>query len=293
MEIFKNTFELKSNTSLILGFFDGIHLAHREVIKSAVDFAKRNNAKSLLITFKESPAEFFKKNVSYIFPREYNYKLIEQLGVDYLLELDFRDFINMSADNFLIWLEEHFSIISISTGFNYTFGANRQGTAEYLIKNQSKYNFKYLCAEEIKINQETVSSTLIRKLLTNGNIEKANQLLDNIFSLKSTVIRGKQLGREIGFPTANLKYPENIIKIPHGVYESKVFNMPAILNWGIKPTVDGKEELLEVHIPNFNENLYEKELEIQILRKIRDEKKFDNIEELKNQIKRDIECLKL
>ena len=152
MEILNDIFELKSDTSIILGFFDGIHLAHREVIKSAVDFAKKNNAKSLLITFKKSPAEYFNKCISYIFPRAYNYKLIEQLGVDYLLELDFKNFVNVSAEKFLVWLKEHFSIISISTGFNYTFGSNRQGTAEYLIENQNKFNFKYLCAKEIKIN---------------------------------------------------------------------------------------------------------------------------------------------
>ena len=124
-------------------------------------------------------------------------------------------------------------------------------------------------------------------------LDKANKHLDHPFILKSIVIKGQQLGRKIGFPTANLKYPENIIKIPHGVYEAKIFNKQAILNWGVKPTVNGKEELLEVHIPNYNEDLYGKEICIEVYRKIRDEKRFASIDELKTQIARDIECLKL
>ena len=113
------------------------------------------------------------------------------------------------------------------------------------------------------------------------------------FTIKSTVIKGEQLGRKIGFPTANMKYPEKIIKIPYGVYKIEIFNKPAIMNWGTKPTFLS-DEILEVHIPNFNENLYGKELEIKILNKIRDEKKFENIEDLTAQIKKDVEsCLEL
>lgn len=292
MKIFRNEFFKLSSTSIILGFFDGIHLGHREVINSAINFAKKNNTKTLLITFKTSPAGYFNKNIEYIFDREDNYKLIENLGVDYLLELDFSEYIDMKADDFLKFLKKNFSPKSISTGFNYSFGKNREGSPSFLEKNQNKYEYKYFCIPEYKINSETVSSTNIKKALSEGNLIKANQYLSTNFKLKSTIIKGKQLGRKIGFPTANMKYPENITKIPYGVYKIKTLSMPAILNWGVKPTIDGKEEILEIHIPNFNNDLYNKELEIELLAKIRDEKKFDSIEELKKQIKKDIECLK-
>lgn len=293
MEILKNNIIQLSSTSIILGFFDGIHLGHREVVLSAINYAKKNNTKTLLITFKSSPAEYFNKNIKYIFEREDNYKLIEKLGVDYLLELDFSDYINISAEDFLKFLKENFSPKSISTGFNYTFGKNRNGNSNFLKAHQNIYNYEYFCTPEYKINNETISSTNIRKLILEGNIKKANEFLASNFKLKSKVIKGNQLGRKLGYPTANMNYPENIVKLPYGVYKVEVQNMPAILNWGIKPTVNSKKEVLEVHIPNFNDNLYNKKLEIKFLDKIRSEKKFNNLEELKAQIEKDLECLKL
>ena len=184
MEIFKNKFEYNLDTSIILGFFDGIHSAHKKVIKTAVDFAKKNNTKTLLITFRTSPAEYFKRDFFYIYSREYNYSLIEELGVDYLLELNFEDYVNMTASDFLIWLKKNYSIKSISTGFNYTFGTNREGNPQFLNQNQDKYGYKYLQSNEVKSDNETISSTLIRNLLKEGLLDKANKHLDHPFILK-------------------------------------------------------------------------------------------------------------
>lgn len=292
MEILRDKFIKLSSTSIILGFFDGIHLGHREVIRSAINFAKKNNNKTLLITFKSSPAEYFNKDIKYIFDRNTNYKLIDELGVDYLLELDFSNYINMKAEDFLRFLKDNYSPKTISTGFNYTFGKNREGNSSFLFDRQSIYDYKYFCIPEYKINDETISSTNIKKALSEGDIIKANQYLFTNFKLKSVVIEGMQLGRQLGFPTANMSYPEEIIKIPYGVYKVKTLGMPAILNWGIKPTLSNKNEVLEVHIPNFSADLYNKDLEIELIQKIRDEKKFDNLEDLKTQIEKDIECLR-
>lgn len=282
-----------TKTSIILGYFDGVHAGHREVIKTAVDYAKTNNTKTLLITFKNSPAKYFGKDIPNIYPREYSYNLISELNVDAIWELEFDDFVHKSAEEFLDLICENFSPETISTGFNHTFGANKQGDPKFLELNQEKYNYKYFCSPEYKIAGETVSSTAIRILLTNGEIEKANLFLKNNFTLESTVVKGNQLGRTLGFPTANLEYPSNIVKIPYGVYEVRALDKPAILNWGIKPTIGGQKEILEVHIPNMNIDLYDKTLKIEIIKKLRDEKKFDNIDELKKQIKKDIECLEL
>lgn len=283
--------------SLVLGFFDGVHKGHREVIKAAL-----NADKTVLITFKESPALYFGKNVEYIFPRERSYEIIRSLGVDEIVEQDFSLIAETSAEDYLSELVVKYSPISISTGFNHTFGKGRVGNADFLSKNQSKYNYEYICSPACKVDGEIVSSTKIRELLMQGEIEKANEFLDSKFSLKSTVIEGQKLGRELGFPTANMTYPKNIVRIPYGVYAVNVgVNVgvnsrvkPAILNWGKRPTVKGDEEVLEVHIPNFEGNLYTLPIEVEFIKKIRDEKKFETLDELKHQIKKDVEeCLKL
>lgn len=277
--------------SLILGFFDGVHAGHREVIKTALN----KDTKSILLTFNTSPAAYFGKKVEYIFSREKNYQLIKSLGVDEIIEQDFSELANISANDYLKkYLINKFAPVSISTGFNYTFGAERLGTPELLSQNQNIYNYKYFCSQAYLINNEIVSSTKIRNLLCNGNIEKANSFLASKFSINSIVIEGKKLGRKLGFPTANMLYPQNIVKIPYGVYAARVLGKPAVLNWGIKPTTDNKNEILEVHIPNFEGNLYNQALEVEFIKKLRDEQKFNNLDELKHQIKKDTEeCLKL
>ena len=283
MKILNQNTDFPKNVSLILGFFDGIHIGHQEVIKNTY------NKEKVLVTFSTSPAEYFKKEYSYIYNRKKNYELIKTFGVDYIYEQDFSKIATINAKDYLVQLIEKFEPVSITSGFNHNFGFNREGNSEFLKKYLGE---KYLCTEPTIINGEIVSSTLIKEYLSNGNIETANTLLSRNFSLQSKVIEGMQLGRTLGFPTANLKYPERIIKIPYGVYKVRVFDKPAVLNWGIKPTIQS-EEVLEVHIPNFEGDLYNQNLEIEFISKIRNEKKFNNLEELKEQIKKDIEiCLK-
>lgn len=283
MDIIKSNFKFPKNVSLILGFFDGIHLGHQSVINDT------SNNEKVLVTFSKSPAEYFNKKAVQIYSREYNYQLLDKLGIKYIYERNFSDVVEMTADEYINDLIEKFSPKSITTGINHTFGYNREGNSDFLRKKE--HEFKYHCTPLMKIDGDIVSSTKIKELLHSGKIETANQFLTRNFSLESKVIEGVQLGRKLGFPTANMKYPFNTIKIPYGVYKIKALNKPAIMNWGIKPTIIS-EELLEIHIPNFNANLYNKNLKIEIISKIRDEKKFESLEELKNQIKEDIkECL--
>ena len=289
MEFLNKSSKFPKDVSLILGFFDGLHLGHRELILQAP-----NNTEKVLVTFSKSPAEYFTPKFSYIYSREVSYSIAEKLGIDYILEYDFSEILNISAEDYLNSLIEKFEPKYILSGFNHTFGKNKLGNAEFLEEKQQKYNYKYICVPEFKKERKTVSSTYIKELLADGQISKANSFLGENFKIKSKVIKGAQIGRAIGFPTANMKYPKDIIRIPYGVYCVKAFNMPAILNWGVKPTVDGKEEVLEIHIPNWEKDLYEKELEIEIIDKIRDEQKFKSLEELKTQIKKDVQkCLEL
>lgn len=284
MEILKENSKLPQDVSLILGFFDGVHAGHKNVINNTPE------NKKVLVTFSSSPAEYFGKKFNYIYSREYNYKLIEKTGVDYIYEQDFSQIAKLTATEYIEKLVSLFKPKSITTGFNHTFGANKQGNPDFLTQHQT--NFKYYCTEATIIDNDIVSSTLIKNKLENGDIKDANKLLTRNFVIESRVIEGAKLGRKIGFPTANMKYPEQIIRIPYGVYKVKVFDKPAIMNWGTKPTI-GSEELLEIHIPNFEENLYNKNLPVEILTKIRNEQKFKNLDELKAQIEKDVkECLK-
>lgn len=278
-------------TGLVLGFFDGVHLAHQEVIKSAINYAE----KVCVITFQSSPAEFFGKDCKYIYPREKSVEKIKSLGVDEVIELDFAQIAAMPAEEYLQTLVKKYSPVSISTGFNHTFGKNRSGNAEFLETNSQKYGYKYFCVSAQMHNNKVISSTYIKKLLQEGQVEQANELLGSNFSISGMVIKGAQLGRTIGFPTANIKYPPNIVQLPHGVYAARVCGHVGVLNWGMKPTVHNiKEPLVEVHILDYEGDLYGKNIEIDILKKLRNEQKFANLEELKLQIKKDTEeCLKL
>ena len=289
MKILDRNSENLRDVSLILGFFDGIHLGHREVIKNGL-----KDTKSVLLTFKTSPSEYFNKPTEYIYPRKTSYKLIEELGVDYLVESDFAKLVNISAEDYLKLIVEEYSPKYITTGFNHTFGSNKKGNNELIKANEAKYGYKYFSTPPYMSENTIISSTYIKFLIRKGEIKEVNKLLSEPYTITSVVKKGQQLGRKLGFPTANMTYPEKTVKLPYGVYKAEALGRPAVLNWGTKPTVGGEHEEPEVHIFGFDEDLYGKDLTIKILDKIRDEKKFDNLEDLKNQIKRDLEeCLKL
>lgn len=272
--------------SLVLGFFDGVHKGHREVIKSALSISDDVT----LITFKESPAVYFGKSAEYIFPRKESIKKIKELGVKDVVELDFSKIAKISADDYLKNIVDNYKPISISTGFNHTFGLNKKGNVNFLEQQQDKYNYKYICVPPVEENGEVISSTLIKKYIQKGSVQYANSLLESSFILEGTVVHGAKLGRTIGFPTANIEYSQNIVKLPFGVYRVKFRDLKAIMNWGMKPTVNNtKEPVAEVHILNFNEDLYGKDIKIEVLKQIRGEKKFANLEELKAQINEDIQ----
>lgn len=278
--------------SLVLGFFDGVHKAHKSVINSAFEVSKD----VVLVTLKETPALYFGQNYEYILSRENSIKKIKELGVKEVIELDFPKIASVKAEKYIENLINTYNPCSISTGFNHTFGYQKLGTPKMLETLSNVYNYKYICLPPIKDGNEIISSTLIKNYLKNGNIEKANLLLESNFILEGTVIHGAKLGRTIGFPTANINYPEHIVKIPYGVYSVKLSLaaspkevLSGIMNWGMKPTVHNTiEPVAEVHILNYSGDLYDKNIRIEILKQIRGEKRFENLEELKLQIKKDI-----
>lgn len=289
MQVFERLEHIE-NTSLALGFFDGVHLGHRAVINSAIN----NEGKTVVITFKKSPAEYFSnKEFKYINTVQKRRELIEALGVDYLFELYFtKELAEMSPENYIKnVLVEYFKPLSISTGFNHTFGRDKLGNTDTMSKFAKEYNYKYFCLEPQKLDNEIISSTKIRQYIQEGNIEKANKMLGYNFSINGEVIHGNEIGRTIGFPTANMNYPNNIVELPYGVYSSKTLERNSMTNYGIKPTINNNVPIVETHILNFEKNLYNKDIEVEFVKRIRSEKKFDSLEELKEQINKDIlEC---
>lgn len=277
--------------SLVLGFFDGVHKAHRAVIESALNCSDNVT----LITFKESPAVYFCHNAEYILSREESVNKIKSLGVKEVIELDFPKIADITAENYLENIVDTYKPNYISTGFNHTFGLNKAGNPNFLEQNESKYGYKYICTLPVEENGEIVSSTLIKEYIKKGNVEYANYLLESNFILEGTVIHGAKIGRKIGFPTANINYPKNIVKLPFGVYGAVIDGKTSVMNWGMKPTVNNTlEPVVEAHILDFDGDLYDKDIKIEVLKQIRGEKKFANLDELRTQISEDVkQCLEL
>ena len=295
MQIFTQLNENK-DLSLALGYFDGVHLGHQKVIKTAVNYAKENGLKSAVITFKDHPCcYFYGVCPKYILSRELRREKIADLGVDYIYELDFDE--KLSKLNAKEYLEniliKNFTPTAISTGFNHFFGTNKSGNAEYLKEHQAQYGYEYFEIPPQKINDEVISSTTIRTCLTNGDIEKANTMLGSEFSLNGTVIEGQKIGRTLGFRTANILYPPELVDIPFGVYEVETNYGKGIANFGIRPTISNtKKAVLEIHILDFDKDIYGENLNIKFIRMIRQEQKFSSADELKFQSNKDIEQIR-
>lgn len=288
------------NLALALGFFDGVHLGHKKIINTLIEHAKLKNLKTAVITFKKNPSNFFKPVSSLnIQTLEQRACALEMLGVDYLYELDFEKYKYLEAIEYLEdILIKNFKPKIITVGYNHAFGKKRKGTPEFLKAHANKYNYNCIIVPEEKFNNKKVSSTIIRNFLQKGSLKVANELLTRPFSILGIVQKGDNLASKLGFPTANINWNNDIIKLPYGVYfglakvDSKTYH--ALINWGVKPTVKNEnKEVLEAHIYNFNENIYNKTIEISFIEKTRDEKKFKNITELKNRINKDYASFKL
>ncbi len=294
MKVFDRLNENK-NLSICLGFFDGVHEGHKVVLKNTVNLAKQNGIKSAVITFKEHPLCYLQNRTpQYIISPEDRIELIKAQGIDYAYILEFDE--NIADYHAIDYLKEvlvaNFAPKYITTGFNHYFGVNKQGNAELLRNNQKNYNYKFYEIPPITFNSTLISSTKIRQYISEGDLKNIKNLLGYDFYLKSKVVEGKKIGRTISFPTANIKYPNDIIKLPKGSYIAEVTIAtevyPAVANVGVRPTVsDEKKLLVEAHLLNFNENIYGKNIKITFKEKIRNEKKFESLNELKKQITED------
>lgn len=279
-----------------IGFFDGIHKGHQEVIQTAVSEGKRENMETAVITFHPHPSVVLKDNnqqVKYITPIREKQVILQQLNVDRLYIIKFNQKLSrLSPQDFVNHFIKGLNIKHLIAGFDFTFGYKGQGNMQDISK-YSEDDFSSTIINEVSQYDEKISSTKIRTCLKMGKIEEANQLLGRPFSLKGIVVDGDKRGRTIGFPTANLMVNQDVLFPKSGVYAVKVFykniSYEGVANIGVKPTFNNnlKTPSIEVHILDYNHDLYGEELEVEWFKFIREEKKFNNVEELVSQIKQD------
>jgi riboflavin kinase/FMN adenylyltransferase len=291
---------IEGNSAIMIGNFDGIHLGHQEIIKENLEIAKNKNLKTLLITFEPHPIKFLNPDHNYDFritSLSEKLRIIKDFGLDYVAILPFnRNLSEFSASDFLQKiLLESFKMKHLTIGYDFIFGKNRTGNFQFLQAESKKFDFTIKQVEEILINNHKCSSTIIRQQINKGFIDQANQLLNRFFSVGGIIIEGKKIAQEIGFPTCNIKPTYHIVKPKFGVYESliKIGNqeklLKSITNFGIRPTIENTNSpIFETHILNFNQKIYQQKATIFLKKFIREEKKFNNIGQLKEQIASDI-----
>ncbi len=293
--IFSTNFKnILHNSVVAIGVFDGVHFGHRKIISSVVNKAKLLGVNSVVVTFWPHP---HKERV--IYSLDHRIKVIEELGIDICIIVEFNhEFSEILPENFVKdFLIEKVGVKYLYVGDNFHFGRKAIGNVDLLKVLAKKYEFKIKVFKVILKNGHVVSSTSIRKLIDSGNLKKAQLFLMRPVSVMGDVIAGTAIARKLGFPTANVN-PHHEIVPPSGIYICDVFfnlkQFQGICYVGSKPTfIEGsRESNIEVNIFNFKKNIYGKILEVQFIKKIRNEEKFSSQHALKNQIEKDVAVAK-
>ena len=279
-----------------LGSFDGVHLGHRRLIELLKEEAKLYGTGSLVYTFNVHPRKILipNKHIYLITDNEKRAEIIEDMGIDMLYLEDFNNVSDMSAEDFVKKiLVDGFRVKSVVVGYNYRFGIKGEGNAEILMQYGEKYGFKVNVVKAVEVDGHTVSSSLIRHIIRSGSVDKVADYLGRDFSVHGKVIYGKQNGEVMGIKTANIDVKKDITLPKKGVYytsttvSGKLYK--SISNIGFNPTFDGESLSVETHLIDFCDNIYGEEIEIFFHRHKRDEYKFESMEELVKQIRRDIQ----
>ncbi len=289
-----STIDPKTSRVIAVGNFDGVHLGHVKVLKAAAESANNKNEKAAAMTFEPHPKDYFcgEGTVKKITDEKTKTQLILETGItEHIIEKFDSELANMSSDEFVLMLKNKYNCTEIVCGSNFRFGKKAAYSTEELKFSCEKFGLK----TTVCVYEEGFSSTKIREFLTDGDVETAAKLLGRNYSIRGTVLHGRHIGTEIGFPTVNLTSEKDLILPRFGVYETKVIFgesvFQGITNVGLAPTVsdDSTNIRTETFILNTNIDLYEKEITVEFIKFIRPEKKFRSLEELKNQIKSDIE----
>lgn len=288
----------ESANYVALGSFDGLHYGHLSLVKKTVEVAKENNGKSMVFTYKNHPKTIVKPDCvpKLIMDLDTKLKYLEEENVDIVVLRTFtKEFMGIEAEDFIKLLCEGYNVKGIVVGFNFRFGHKNLGDINLLKKLKEKYGYKLYIIEPYTYEDKAISSTRIRNLILEGNVAEATKMLSKPYLIKGKVIHGKKLGRTIGVPTANLEVSEKMIIPSKGVYytnvEYKNNKYKGLTSVGNNPTVNGQELTIETYILNFDEMIYGEEIKVYFIERIREEIKFDTLEELVIQINKDEEFI--
>ncbi|MCM5661789.1 bifunctional riboflavin kinase/FAD synthetase [Galbibacter mesophilus] len=301
MIIKRNLFDKDNSyySVVTVGTYDGVHVGHRKIIDKLVANAKANDLKSTILTFFPHPRMVLQQasDLKLLNTLEEKISILKETGLDVLIIHPFtKEFSRLTAEEYVKdVLVDSISAKKVIIGYDHRFGRNRTATIDDLIKFGEKYDFEVEQISVEEVDEVSVSSTKIRKALEEGDVSTANTFLGYPYMLTGTITKGKGLGKQIDFPTANIHIKEKYKLIPKkGVYIVKsnlngieVFGM---MNIGYNPTVNGEKKTIEVHFFDFNEDLYDKEVRVDLLQRLRNEQKFDSIDELKKQLLKDKEA---
>ncbi|UII30502.1 bifunctional riboflavin kinase/FAD synthetase [Fulvivirga ulvae] len=279
------------------GTFDGVHVGHQKILSRLKEIARKNNGETVLITFWPHPRLV-------LFPEQTDLKLLNtfeekadllrEQGINHLLRIPFtKEFSKLTSEEFIRKiLVNTIGTKKLVIGYDHRFGKNREGSFEHLKENSSVYGFDVEEISRQDIDHVGVSSTKIRTALQEGDVTTSTELLGRPYSISGRVVKGEKIGRILGFPTANIEVDSQHKLIPaDGSYAVKVHHrsqvLQGMLNIGFRPTVNGKTKTIEAHIFNFNEDIYGETISIDFIKRIRDEIKFNDVEELKKQLASD------
>lgn len=284
--------EFEKKTAIALGFFDGVHVGHKQIIESAV--YSQAGLMPVVFTFSDHPKEVLTgEEIPKLITNEMRLALFEKLGVESVVMVPFREVRNFTPTAFFTFLKEKMKAEKLCYGFNYNFGRGGAGNAKMLTDLCEEDGMQYEVSPPVMVSGVQVSSTLIRERLAEGDITWVSMLLGRKFSFKYIVQQGKQVGRQIGFPTINQRIPHGYALPKFGVYASQTIikgeTWSSITNIGIRPTVGGGAVTAETHIFEYDEELYGEEIEVELLKFVRPEQKFESIEELRRAIIADME----
>ncbi len=285
-----------SGKIVTIGNFDGIHLGHNAIVKRVLKLSEKENMGTVLITFNPNPKVFFKKENGLIFTEKQKNRFLNSLGIDKIDCMTFKSISNMEGEEFIEkYLIEKYSMKFLVVGENFNLGKGRTWNTKKIKSVEKKFGFKLVEVKSEKLDGIKISSSKIRELLRKGDLQTANRMLGKNYSILGEVVSGNKIGRKLGFPTANVTN-ENCL-LPNGVYESKIEldsgMLKSVTYIGNSPTLKDGLRKIETHILNFNSEVYNTEVEVFFLKKIRNEIKFSSEEELISRIRKDIETAKV
>lgn len=292
MKIIRNTNLEQLPCVVTIGNFDGVHLGHQALLTEVKKRAHDLKLESAVITFEPNPKDYFSQNKpqTRISSLREKIELFNEIKIDRVHIIKFnQEFSKVTANEFISVLIKQLKVKEIVVGEDFCFGSGREGGIKQLSASSMKLNIK----NKILMDGKRISSTLIRNLLANDKLEQANKYIGRPYSISGKVVHGEKRGRKIGFPTANIHMRHNRPPLK-GVFAVKFQNHFGVANLGIRPSIKGEKKLqLEVHLLNFSSDLYGQHVSVIFLKKLRDEKKFKSLDELKEQIKLDVIKAKL